>query len=176
MLKMFALFDCFNRRVNETSKRLFQNVCSPHAVLLALMTTHIVFGMYGPHYNETTTSLCQNVLASLNKKSCTITKCLIASSWISSSYKDKRRQLPAQYNRITIERRCNPAVIINFYQTKKIDRWENITCAHVFFDSVFYSYAQSQSPPACLLSLILIGFRAQLHMLFTNLHRIFPPY
>lgn len=68
MFKMYAFFDRFNRRMNETSKRLFQNVRSPHAVLLALMTTHIVFGLYGPHHNKSTTSHCQNGLVSLNKK------------------------------------------------------------------------------------------------------------
>lgn len=66
MFKMFAFFDRFNRRMNETSQRLFQNVCSPHAALL----THRLWIVRG-HYNESTTSLCQNVLASLNKKSCT---------------------------------------------------------------------------------------------------------
>lgn len=33
---------------------------------------------------------------------------------------------------------------------------------------MFNSYARSQSPPACLVPLILIGFRAPLHVLFTN--------
>lgn len=33
---------------------------------------------------------------------------------------------------------------------------------------MFNSYASSQSPPACLVPLILIGFRAPLHVLFTN--------
>ena len=71
-----------------------------------------------------------------------------------------------QYNGITIDRRCSPAAIINL--TNKKDQPVGKFSSRLRSDDVIYSYAGSQSPPACLFLLILIGFRAPLHVLFTN--------
>ena len=72
-------------------------------------------------------------------------------------------------NSATVDRRCNPVVIIKFSKRKRSTGGKVLLVfTFIITSGMLNSYARSQSPPACLVPLILIGFRAPLHVLFTN--------